>query len=310
LARAGRFWPEPPGGGVEVRARMEQLLPALFNGLILGAFYAVVALGLSLIMNLTGTINLAHAAFLTLAGYLAFVLVLHGTSYWVALIVAPVLTVLVGVLAERILIRPVYGRDPIYSLLLTFGLALVAEEAYRLIWGANGLPFAPPASLNGSVQLGFMSYPTFRLFIAFVLIVVIVGLTLFLTRTRFGLRLRAAVLDSEMIAALGTNTQLLYMINFAVGILLAGIAGVLAVGLLGLNPTSGNALLMPAFICVIIGGMGSLFGSIVGGLLIGIVIAVTTLYVPAASEVSMYVLMAIVLSIRPRGLFGEEGIFG
>lgn len=289
---------------------MDQLLTQLFNGLILGAFYAVVALGLSLIMNLTGTINLAHASFLTLAGYLAYAMVLRGTSFWVALIVAPLLTVIVGVVAERVLIRPMYGRDPIYSLLCTFGLALVAEEVYRLIWGANGVPFAPPAALNGTVNLGFMAYPTFRLFIAGILIVVIIGLTLFLRGTRFGLRLRAAILDSEMIAALGTNTQILYMVNFGVGILLAGIAGVLAVGLLGLNPTSGNALLMPAFICVIIGGMGSLLGSIAGGILIGVVIAVTTLYVPAASEVSMYILMAVVLSIRPRGLFGEEGIFG
>lgn len=289
---------------------MDQLFTQLFNGLILGAFYAVVALGLSLIMNLTGTINLAHASFLTLAGYLAFALVLHGTPYWVALIVAPLLTVVVGMIAERALIRPLYGRDPIYSLLLTFGLALVAEEAFREIWGANGLPFAPPAALSGTVQLGFTQYPIFRLFIAMVLIVVIALLTLFLRGTRFGLRLRAAVLDSEMIAALGTNTQLLYMINFGIGILLAGVAGVLAVGILGLNPTSGNTLLMPAFICVIIGGMGSLLGSIAGGLLIGIVIALTTLYLPSASEVSMYILMAVVLSIRPRGLFGEEGIFG
>ena len=289
---------------------MDQVFSSLFNGLILGAFYAVVALGLSLIMNLTGTINLAHASFLTLAGYLAFAMVLHGTSFWVALIVAPLLTVIVGIVAERLLIRPLYGRDPIYSLLLTFGLALVAEEAYRLVWGANGVPFSPPASLAGTVQLGFMTYPSYRLFIAGVLVLLIVGLTLFLRGTRFGLRLRAAILDSEMIAALGTNTQVLYMVNFGIGILLAGIAGVMAAGLLGLNPTSGNALLMPAFICVIIGGMGSLLGSIAGGMLIGIVVAVTTLLIPAASEVSMFILMAIVLSIRPRGLFGEEGLFG
>ncbi|MGA3037071.1 MAG: branched-chain amino acid ABC transporter permease [Vulcanimicrobiaceae bacterium] len=288
---------------------MDQLLPSVFNGLILGAFYAVVALGLSLIMNLTGTINLAHASFLTLAGYIAYTLVLHGSPFWLALILAPLLTVVVGIIAERTLIRPLYGRDPIYSLLLTFGLALVAEEAFRLIWGANGVPFSPPAALSGTVQLGFMAYPVFRLFIALVLIIVIAALTFFLRGTRFGLRLRAAILDSEMIAALGTNTQLLYMINFGIGILLAGIAGVLAAGLLGLNPTSGNALLMPAFICVIIGGMGSLFGSIAGGILIGVVIALTTLYIPAASEVSMYVLMAVVISIRPRGFFGEEGLF-
>jgi branched-chain amino acid transport system permease protein len=155
-----------------------------------------------------------------------------------------------------------------------------------------------------------MSFPTFRIFIVAVLVVTMVALALVLTRTRFGLRLRAALQDTEMIAALGTNTQLLYAVNFGLGILLAGIAGVLAAGMLGLAPTSGNALLMPAFVTVIIGGMGSLFGSIAGGLLIGITISMTTLWIPAASEVSMYILMALVLMVRPRGLFGEEGIFG
>ncbi len=284
--------------------------PELFNGLVLGAFYAFVAIGLSLIMNLTGTINMAHGSFMTLAGYLAFTLISHGTTFWFALLVAPLLTVIVGVVVERTLIRPLYKREPFYSLLLTFGLSLVAEEVFQLIWGANGVPLSPPPSLAGTVQLGFMAFPSFRLFITGALVVAIVGLALFLTRTRFGLRLRAAVQDTEMIAALGTNTQLLYMVNFGLGIFLAGIAGVLAAGMLGLNPTSGNALLMPAFVTVIIGGMGSLFGSIAGGLLIGFAISLTTFFIPAASEVSMYVLMAIVLMIRPRGLFGEEGIFG
>ncbi|MGH7714856.1 MAG: branched-chain amino acid ABC transporter permease, partial [Vulcanimicrobiaceae bacterium] len=183
---------------------MDQLLSSVFNGLILGGFYAVVALGLSLIMNLTGTINLAHASFLTLAGYIAYTLVLHGSPFWLALILAPLLTVIVGVIAERTLIRPLYGRDPIYSLLLTFGLALVAEEVFRLIWGANGVPFDAPSELRGTIQLGFMGYPIYRLFIVFVLIIVIGALTFFLRGTRFGLRLRAAILDSEMIAALGT----------------------------------------------------------------------------------------------------------
>jgi len=289
---------------------IEQLIPQLFNGLILGAFYAIVAIGLSLIMNLTGTINMAHGAFLTLAGYLAFTLVSHGTSFWVALILAPLMTVVVGILVERTMIRPLYGRLPIYGLLLTFGLSLIAEEAFHLTWGANGVPFQPPAILAGTVPLGFMQFPAYRLFIALVLIVAITALVLFLRRTRFGLRLRAAVQDNEMIAALGTNTQILYMVNFGLGIFLAGVAGVLAAGMLGLNPTSGNALLMPAFVTVIIGGMGSLIGSIVGGLLIGIVFSVVTLYFPAANEVSMYLLMALVLLIRPRGLFGEEGLFG
>ncbi len=289
---------------------MAHVAPEIFNGLILGAFYAVVAIGLSLIMNLTGTINMAHGSFMTLAGYLAFAMVGAGTSFWFALAVAPILTLIVGVAMERTLIRPLYRRDPVYSLLLTFGLSLIAEETYRLIWGTNGVPFSPPSSLNGTVSLGFTEFPTFRLFIAGVLLVIIIALVLFLQRTRIGLRLRAAVQDHEMIAALGTNTQVLYMINFGLGILIAGIAGVLAAGLLGLNPQSGNALLMPAFVTVIVGGMGSIFGAVAGGLLIGLTISVTTLYIPAANEIAMYVLMAVILLIRPRGLFGEEGIFG
>ncbi len=289
---------------------MAHIAPEIFNGLILGAFYAVVAIGLSLIMNLTGTINMAHGSFMTLAGYLAFAMVSAGTNFWFALAVAPILTVIVGVLMERTLIRPLYRRDPVYSLLLTFGISLIAEEAFRLIWGTNGVPFSPPPQLQGAVSLGFTYFPTYRLFIAVALLVIIIALVLFLQRSRYGLRLRAAVQDHEMIAALGTNTQLLYMINFGLGILVAGVAGVFAAGLLGLTPQSGNALLMPAFVTVIVGGMGSLLGSVVGGLLIGLTISITTLYAPAFSEISMYILMAVIILVRPRGLFGEEGIFG
>ncbi|HUA09874.1 MAG TPA: branched-chain amino acid ABC transporter permease [Candidatus Acidoferrales bacterium] len=289
---------------------MAHIAPEIFNGLILGAFYAVVAIGLSLIMNLTGTINMAHGSFMTLAGYLAFALVSAGTNYWFALAVAPILTLIVGVLMERTLIRPLYHRDPVYSLLLTFGLSLIAEETYRLIWGDNGVPFSPPVALQNAVSLGFTYFPAYRLFIAGALLVIIIALVFFLQRTRYGLRLRAAVQDHEMIAALGTNTQLLYMINFGLGILIAGVAGVLAAGMLGLNPQSGNALLMPAFVTVIVGGMGSIFGAVAGGMLIGLTISIVTLYIPAASEIAMYILMAVILLVRPRGLFGEEGIFG
>lgn len=289
---------------------LSNVAPSVFNGLILGAFYAFVAIGLSLIMNLTGTINLAHGSFLTLAGYLAFTLVSKGTSFWFALLLAPLLTVVVGVVVERLLIVPLYKRDPMFSLLLTFGLSLIAEEVYRLIWGPNGVPFSAPGILGGGISLGFMQFPTLRLFIAVVLAASMALLAVFLWRTRFGLRLRAAVQDTEMISAMGTNIQLLYMVNFALGMGLAGLAGVLASGLLGLSPTMGNALLMPAFVVAIIGGMGSLFGSIVGGLLVGLAISVTTLFVPAANEIIMYILMAVVLLIRPRGLFGTEGLFG
>ncbi len=289
---------------------IEHLAPELINGIVLGSFYAIIAIGLSLIMNLTGTINLAHGSFMTLAGYLAFAIMARGLNFWVALIAAALVTMAIGIAVERLLISRLYSRIPLYSLLLTFGLSLIFEEAFRLIWGPSSVPFSPPASLQGSLAFGHLFLPTFRLVIMGALVVVMIALVLFLYRTRFGLRLRGAVQDPEMMAALGTNTQVLYMLNFGVGILLAAVAGVFAAGLLGLSPTMGNNLLMPAFITVVIGGMGSLAGSIVGGLLIGLAISITTLYLPAASEIVMYVLMALVLLVRPRGLFGEEGIFG
>jgi len=289
---------------------LEHLLPEIINGIVLGAFFAIVAIGLSLIMNLTGTINMAHGSFMTLAGYVAFVLVSRGTNFWYALVVAALLTMVVGILTERLLVSRLYGRLPIYSLLLTFGLSLIAEETYRLIWGPTGVPFSPPSYLLGAVPVFNAPLPSYRLVIVAALLVAMAALVLFLFKSSLGLRLRAAVQDSEMLAALGTNTRVVYTANFAIGILLAGVAGVFAAGLLGLNPTMGNELLMPAFITVVIGGMGSLTGSIVGGLLLGIAVSVTTLYVPAASELVLYLLMAVVLLIRPRGLFGEEGIFG
>jgi branched-chain amino acid transport system permease protein len=289
---------------------IEHLAPEIVNGIVLGAFYAIIAIGLSLIMNLTGTINLAHGSFMTLAGYLAFTLMSRGSNFWFALAASAICTAIIGLVVERLLISPLYKRVPLYSLLLTFGLSLVFEEVFRLIWGPSTVPFSAPPELSGATQIGDVFLPTYRLFIMVALVVVMVALLVFLYRTRLGLRLRGAVQDAEMLAALGTNTQLLYMTNFGLGILLAAIAGVLAAGLLGLGPTMGNDLLMPAFITVVIGGMGSLAGSIVGGLLVGLAISITTLYLPAASEVIMYVLMAVVLLIRPRGLFGEEGIFG
>jgi branched-chain amino acid transport system permease protein len=289
---------------------LSHLAPEIVNGVMLGAFYAAIAIGLSLIMNLTGTINMAHGSFLTLGGYLAFALISAGASFWFALAVAPILTAVVGIATERLLMRPLYRRDPLYSLLLTFGLSLIAEEVYRLIWGSNGVPLSAPPALQGGISFGSFEVPTIQVFTAAMLVVAMTALWLFLRKTRFGLRLRAAVQDTEMIAALGTNTQILYMINFSLGILLAGLAGVLAATQLGLNPTAGNALLMPAFVTVIVGGMGSLVGAVAGGLLIGMTISLMTVFFPAASDVSMYVLMAIILLIRPRGLFGEEGIFG
>jgi len=289
---------------------VERLIPEIINGIVLGAFYAIIAIGLSLIMNLTGTVNLAHGSFLTLGGYLAFVFLQRGTNFWLALGISALLTVLVGLVVERTMIKPLYNRIPLYSLLLTFGLSLIFEEAFRWYWGPQSVPFAAPQSLQGVTQIGNTFLPTYRLVIMGVLAIAMLALLLFLYRTRAGLRLRGAVLNTEMMAALGINTQMLYMLNFGIGIFLAAVAGILASGLIGLSPTMGNGLLMPAFITVVIGGMGSLAGCLVGGLLVGLGISITTLYAPAFSEIVIYILMAFVLTIRPRGLFGEEGLFG
>jgi branched-chain amino acid transport system permease protein len=278
-----------------------------FNGLIIGAFYVLMALGLSLILNLSGVINFAHGGFLAVGGYLAYTLAPY-IGFWAALLVAPTLTACLGIAIERTLIRRLYGRDPLYSLLLTFGLAFIFEDMTRAIWGAQGLPFTPPAFLTQPISLDFFFVTYYRLFMMAVVAIVVLGLFLFLRYTRLGVRIRAGTLDLETVSALGVNVRALRTMNFAVGIFLAGLAGVLAGGNLSLEPTMGASVLMPSFVAIIVGGVGSLPGTLFGGLLIGVASGLTTVWFPSASEAVIYVIMAIVLLVRPRGLMGEEGI--
>ena len=277
------------------------------NGLIIGAFYVLMALGLSLILNLSNVINFAHGNFLALGGYLAFMLA-PSIGYWGALIISPLLVALIGVVVERLMLRRVYNRDPVYSLLFTFGLAFVMQDAARYIWGPNGLPMGLPAILAQplSAELFFITW--YRIFMVAIVVVTVIGLFAFLRYTRIGLRIRAGTLDLETVATLGINVQLLRTFNFAVGCLLAGLSGVLAAGQIGLNPNMGDDLLMPSFIAIIVGGVGSLTGTLFGGLLIGLAAALTTVVYPSASEAVIYVIMALVLLLRPRGLMGEEGM--
>ncbi len=277
------------------------------NGLIIGAFYVLMALGLSLILNLSNVINFAHGNFLALGGYLAYALS-PTLGYWGALVVSPFLTALVGLIVERLMIRRIYGRDPVYSLLLTFGLAFVMQDAARYIWGPNGLPLGLPAELAQPItpDLFFITY--YRIFMGVIVVIAVTGLFAFLRYSRVGMRIRAGTLDLDTVAALGVNVRLLRAVNFAVGCLLAGLAGVLAAGQIGLNPNMGDDLLMPSFIAIIVGGVGSLTGTLLGGLLIGVASALTTMVYPAASEAVIYAIMAVVLLLRPRGLMGEEGM--
>src|SRR5512135_3316738 len=279
----------------------------VFNGLIIGAFYALMALGLSLILNLSGVINFAHGGFLAIGGYLAYMLIPY-IGFWGALVVAPFLTAFLGLIVERLLICRVYGRDPLYSLLLTFGLAFIFEDGTRFIWGAQGKPVTVPAILAQPLSNEFFFITGYRLFMVATVAVAVTLLFVLLRYTRLGIRIRAGTLDLETVSALGVNVGMLRSLNFAAGIFLAGLSGVLAAGQLGLEPTMGAGLLMPSFIAIIVGGVGSLTGTLLGGLLIGVASGITAVFLPAASEAIMYVLMAVVLLVRPRGLLGEEGM--
>ena len=277
------------------------------NGLIIGAFYVLMALGLSLILNLSNVINFAHGNFLALGGYIAFVLTPY-IGFWGALLIAPLLTAVFGFIIERLMIRRVYLRDPVYSLLLTFGLAFIIQDVCRYIWGPNGLPLTVPDALSTPLSADLFFITWYRVFMVAIVIAAVAGLFAFLRYTRVGIRIRAGTLDLDTVSVLGVNVGLLRSFNFAVGSLLAGLAGVLAAGQIGLNPNMGDDLLMPSFIAIIVGGVGSLTGTLVGGLLIGVAGALTTVVWPAASEAVIYVIMLVVLVLRPRGLLGEEGM--
>jgi len=283
------------------------LLFNITNGLMIGAFYVLMALGLSLILNLSGVINFAHGGFLVIGGYIAYTLEPY-LGFWGALVASPFLTAIIGLAVERVLISRVYGRDPLYSLLLTFGLAYILEAGTRMIWGAQGKPFTIPEFLAKPISSEFFFITGYRLFMVLIVAVVVTGLFSFLRLTRIGIRIRAGTLDLETVAGLGVNVRALRSLNFAVGIFIAGLSGVLAGGQLGLEPTMGAGLLMPSFIAIIVGGVGSLAGTLVGGLLIGVASGLTAVFYPSASEAVIYVLMAVVLLTRPRGLFGEEGM--
>ncbi|MCF3946448.1 branched-chain amino acid ABC transporter permease [Acidiphilium sp. AL] len=285
------------------------LLFNAFNGLIQGAFYALMALGLALILGLNNTINFAQGAFMALAAYFAFTLVPY-TGFWGALIAAPLLAGVIGFAVETVLVRRLYSRkDPIYTLLLTFGLALIIQDMIRTIWGAQGKPLAIPGFLNHPLSNTYFFLTGYRLFVVAVALIGTGALFAVLRFTRIGIRIRAGNADLETISALGVNIYLLRTANFIIGIVFAGVAGILAAGQLGLNPTMGDALIMPAFVAIVVGGVGSLVGSLLGGLIIGLASGITTAFFPAASEVVIYVIMGIMLVVRPRGLLGQEGLF-
>ena len=281
------------------------LLEQVLNGLLSGVYYLLIALGLSLIFSLGGIVNLAHGAFYALGAYLTVILS-RQIGFAATFVAAPVLVGLLGVIIERLLFRRFYRADPILSLLLTFGLAMVAEQGLRMIFGASPLAYAMPDFLRGQLFLGDFIYPRNRLVMLAVASVAVTLTWLLIYRTPFGRVVRAGVQNPEMVGALGISLEPYMMAIAAIGVGLAGLAGVLLASIVTIHPAMGQEILTAAFVVVVIGGLGSFWGVVAAALLVGVVRGVTIYIEPAASEASMYLLMVLVLLFRPRGLFGER----
>ena len=281
------------------------LIEQILNGLLVGAYYLLIALGLSLIFSLGGIVNLAHGAFYALGAYLA-VLLAPRIGFAGAFVASPILVAAIGVVVERLLFRRFYRSDPILSLLLTFGLAMVMEQSLRMLFGAAPLPFSIPTELRGQVFVGDFIYPRYRLMILGVALAAVAATWAVVYRTSFGRVVRAGVQNPEMVGALGISLGPYMTAIVALGIGLAGLAGVLLAPISGVHPAMGAEILTAAFVVVVIGGLGSFWGVIAAAALVGIVRGLTIFFFPPAGEASMYLLMALVLLLRPRGLLGER----
>jgi branched-chain amino acid transport system permease protein len=284
------------------------LAAQLFTGLVLGGIFVLLAVGLSLIFGLMTVVNFAHGSLYMLGAYFGFFLLGVTGSFWAALAGAPLLVGVVGVGVERFLIRRLYGRSVDDPLLLTFGLSLVLVETVRLIWGKIGLTLDPPRALAGAVNLGFMTFPVYRLFVISLTVLVLLGLWLFLERTNVGLVIRAGSRDPLMVRALGIDLGRIWLLVFGIGTALAGLAGILAGPMRGVYAEMGVTIIIESFVVVVVGGMGSLLGAIVAGILIGEVVSLTTFFAPKLAEIMVFIVMAVVLLVRPSGLFGEAGL--
>ena len=277
----------------------------VLNGLVLGALYVLMALGLSIIFGMIGVINFAHGALFTLGAYVAFQ-VKDALGFPATLVVSPVLVGVLGMFIEATLLRRLYLQDPLQGLLLTFGLAMVLEQGIRLVWGLSPKQFDVPAGFAGVVQLGTLTYSKYRSFILLSVVLLIAGLALFLQKTPVGMIVRAGSRDPMMVRLLGISLTPVLTLVFGLGTAFAALAGVLSAPLAGVQPAMGVNVGTAAFVVVTIGGLGSLPGAIISGLLVGQVVSLSIYFQPRVAEASMYVLMAVILLLRPRGLMGER----
>ena len=281
------------------------LLEQVINGLLVGGYYLLIALGLSLIFSLGGIVNLAHGAFYALGAYLAVALTGH-VGFGGAALLSPLLVGLLGVLFERFLLRRFYSADPILGLLLTFGLAMVAEQLLRMVWGASPLPASIPPLLKGQLVIGEFLYSRYRLMMLAVVVVALAAIWLLLNKTSFGRVVRAGVQRPDMVAVLGIRLQPYMTAIVVLGVGLAALAGVLFAPISGVHPAMGTEIMTAAFVVVVIGGLGSFWGVVLAAVLVGVVRGITIHFYPPAGEASMYLLMLGVLMFRPRGLLGER----
>lgn len=277
----------------------------LFSGLALGAVLIMVALGLSIIFGMLGIVNFAHGALFMVGAYAGLYVAGLTGSFWWALLIAPVMIGLFGMLIERFLIRPLYGRSPDDPLLLTFGLGYVLVEAVRILFGTDGIPFSTPAALRGVVNLGIGFFPLYRLFVIGVVVAVLLLLWIGLEKTKFGLIVRAGSADPLMMRVLGVDISRLWLVVFGIGVGITALGGVLAAPMRNVSPEMGTLVLAEAFVVTVIGGMGSLPGAVIAGLIVGVSVSMTSLFAPEMATIVMFALMALILLVRPNGLYGR-----
>ncbi len=289
--------------GIPLQAFLGQLLLGLVNG----AFYAMLSLGLAVIFGLLGVVNFAHGALYMLGAFAAWIMLdKFGINYWFALVLAPLTVGLLGVAIERLFLKHLYKLDPLYGLLLTFGLALIFEGIFREMYGSSGQNYDVPELLSGATNLGFMVLPNYRAWVVLVSLFVCLGTWYLIERTRLGAYLRAGTENAALVQAFGINVPMMVMLTYGAGAALAALAGVLAAPIIQVNPLMGSNLIIVVFAVVVIGGMGSIMGSILTGLGLGVVEGLTRVFYPEASSIVVFVVMVIVLMFRPAGLFGKE----
>ena len=282
----------------------------IVTGIALGSVFVLLATGLSLIFGMLTVVNFAHGAFFMVGAYVGvFFLGLTG-NFWFSLVLVPLVVGCVGLVVERFLVRPLYGRGIDYPLLLTFGLSYVLIDVVRLLFGIEGMPAGTPPGLRGAVNIGIGFFPLYRLFLIAATAVIVGALWLFIEKTRYGLIIRAGARDPDIVRILGIDISRVWLIVFGLGTAIAGLSGILAAPIRAVTPEMGIPVLAESFVVTVVGGMGSLPGAVVAGLLVGIVYSLTSLYAPPFADMSIFVLMAAVLLVRPQGLFGRAGLMG